>query len=88
MESNSIAGRIHLSRASYERVHDLQFEFEERKINIKGKFSQTYLLNAKHHQTAPLSKNEQQELISQLSSQREAEFLNEKPLTGVVLDGE
>ena len=50
MESTGLPGRIHISRSTYERVHDLGFEFEERKVQVKGKgMMQSYLLNAKHH---------------------------------------
>ena len=49
MESNSLSGRIQLSRSSYERVYDI-FEFEERKIEVKGKgMTLAYLLKEKHH---------------------------------------
>ncbi|KAL9657039.1 hypothetical protein ABK040_014587 [Willaertia magna] len=44
MESNSLPGRIQLSRVSYERVHDM-WKFEEREIEVKGKGNmKTYLL--------------------------------------------
>ncbi|EFC38821.1 predicted protein [Naegleria gruberi] len=50
MESTSLAGRIHISRSTYERVHDLGLEFEERQVEVKGKgLCQTYLLLAKYH---------------------------------------
>nr|CAG4713841.1 unnamed protein product [Naegleria fowleri] len=50
MESTSLPGRIHLSRSTYERVHDLEFDFEERSVEVKGKGKcQTYLLKAHHH---------------------------------------
>ena len=50
MESNSIPGRIQISRSCYERVHDLNYEWEERRIDVKGKGVQTcYLLSDKHH---------------------------------------
>ncbi|KAG2393520.1 hypothetical protein C9374_007051 [Naegleria lovaniensis] len=50
MESTSLPGRIHLSRSTYERVHDLEFDFEERAIEVKGKGKcQTYLLKPHHH---------------------------------------
>ncbi|EFC49186.1 predicted protein [Naegleria gruberi] len=59
MESNSKPGRIQISRSTYERVHDLGFTFEERKIEVKGKgLTQTYLLDAKHHQSAVLTEEE------------------------------
>ena len=50
MESTGISGRIQCSRTTYERVHDLGFDFDERKVEVKGKgLLQTYILNAKHH---------------------------------------
>jgi len=51
MESTSIAGRIQISRTTYERVYDLEYDFEEREgIEVKGKGKmKTYLLNHKHH---------------------------------------
>ncbi|KAG2373717.1 hypothetical protein C9374_011806 [Naegleria lovaniensis] len=51
MESTGVPGRIHISRSTYERVHDLGFEFEEREgIQVKGKgLMKTYLLASKHH---------------------------------------
>lgn len=51
MESTSMPGRIQISRATYERVYDLGFEFEEREgIQVKGKgLMKTYLLASKHH---------------------------------------
>ena len=50
MESNSVPGRIQISRSCYERVHDLNYEWEERRIDVKGKGVQTcYLLSDKHH---------------------------------------
>ncbi|EFC49440.1 predicted protein [Naegleria gruberi] len=50
MESTGEPGRIQISRTTYERVHDLGMEFEERKIDVKGKgLCQTYLLKKKHH---------------------------------------
>ncbi len=59
MESNSLPGRIQISRTTYERVYDLGFVFEERKIEVKGKGScQTYLLDSKHHESAILTAQE------------------------------
>lgn len=50
MESNSLPGRIQISRSTYERVYDLELEFEERKIEVKGKgLINTYLLKEKYH---------------------------------------
>ena len=50
MESNSLPGRIQMSRKTYERVFDLEFTFEERSIAVKGKgILQTYLLDNKYH---------------------------------------
>ncbi|EFC40737.1 predicted protein [Naegleria gruberi] len=51
MESTGVPGRIHMSRSTYERVHDLGFKFEERdEIMVKGKGKmKTYLLHSKHH---------------------------------------
>lgn len=51
MESTGVPGRVQVSRTTYERVHDLGFEFEEREgIQVKGKgLMKTYLLAAKHH---------------------------------------
>ena len=65
MESNSQPGRIHLSRSTYERVYDLDFEFEERKIEIKGKPTQSYFLSAKHHAKSHISKAEQQHVLDE-----------------------
>ena len=59
MESNSKPGRIQISRSTYERVYDLSFAFEERKIEVKGKGqTQCYLLDAKHHESALLTEEE------------------------------
>ena len=59
MESTSIAGRIQISRSTYERVHDLGFVFEERNIEVKGKgMTKCYLLNDKHH-TKPIPTTEE-----------------------------
>ena len=53
MESNSLPGRIQVSRSCYERVHDLNYEWEERKLDIKGKgVCSCYLLDSKHHAKA------------------------------------
>ncbi|EFC43302.1 predicted protein [Naegleria gruberi] len=53
MESNSVNGRIQISRTTYERVYDLGFSFEERTINVKGKGETlAYLLDSKHHTSA------------------------------------
>lgn len=50
MESTSEPGRIQISRSTYERVHDLNYEWEERKIEVKGKgLCQTYLLKPEYH---------------------------------------
>ncbi|KAG2378379.1 hypothetical protein C9374_008522 [Naegleria lovaniensis] len=50
MESTSLAGRIQISRSTYERVYDLGLEFEERTMELKGKgLTNTYLLKEKHH---------------------------------------
>ena len=50
MESNSEPGRIQISRSTYERVHDLSYEWEERRIDVKGKgLCQTYLLKPEYH---------------------------------------
>ncbi|EFC42187.1 membrane bound adenylate/guanylate cyclase with PAS domain [Naegleria gruberi] len=49
MESTGVPGRIQLSRSTYERTYDL-FEFEERKVSVKGKGEcKTYLVKEKHH---------------------------------------
>ncbi|KAG2382984.1 hypothetical protein C9374_004951 [Naegleria lovaniensis] len=57
MESTGVPGRIHISRSTYERVYDMGLEFEERKIEVKGKGEcQTYLLAAKHHQQSIVTK--------------------------------
>ncbi|EFC44726.1 predicted protein [Naegleria gruberi] len=49
MESTGLPGRVQISRATYERVHDL-FEFDMREIEVKGKGKmKTYLLKEKHH---------------------------------------
>ncbi|KAG2379253.1 hypothetical protein C9374_007392 [Naegleria lovaniensis] len=59
MESTGIPGRIQISRSTYERVHDLGWTFEERKVEVKGKgLCQTYLLNADHHQRAVIKATE------------------------------
>lgn len=72
MESNSKPGRIQLSRSSYERVYDLGYHFEERKIDVKGKgISQTYLLDNKHHETAVLTKEEMVQLMEEETKQVE-----------------
>ena len=56
MESNSKPGRIQVSRSTYERVHDLGFEFEERSIEVKGKgVMRAYLIHEKHHTSATLT---------------------------------
>ncbi|EFC35924.1 predicted protein [Naegleria gruberi] len=53
MESNSIPGRIQISRSTYERVYDLGFTFEERHLNVKGKGECiAYMLHEKHHTPA------------------------------------
>lgn len=50
MESTGVPGRIHVSRSTYTRVHDLGFDWEERKVEVKGKgLLQSYLLNSEHH---------------------------------------
>nr|CAG4708142.1 unnamed protein product [Naegleria fowleri] len=57
MESTGVPGRIHVSRSTYERVYDMGLEFEERKIEVKGKGEcQTYLLTAKHHEQSIVTK--------------------------------
>lgn len=38
MESTSLPGRVHLSRSTYERVHDIGFDFEERRVDVKGRY--------------------------------------------------
>jgi len=50
MESTSLAGRIQISRSTYERVYDLGMDWDERKVDVKGKgLCQTYLLKERHH---------------------------------------
>ena len=50
MESCGVAGRVHISRATFERVYDIGMEFEERQVEVKGKgMMQSYLLHSKHH---------------------------------------
>ena len=50
MESTSESGRIQVSRSTYERVYDLGMEFEERRVDVKGKgMCQTYMLKKAHH---------------------------------------
>ncbi|EFC40344.1 predicted protein [Naegleria gruberi] len=67
IESTSLSGRIQISRSTYERVHDLGFEFEERYIEVKGKGMTTcYLLNDKHH-TKPLPTPEEIEDLAEMS---------------------
>ncbi|EFC47659.1 predicted protein [Naegleria gruberi] len=57
MESTSLPGRIQVSRSTYERVYDMGYEFEERRIEVKGKGStQTYMLNNMYHKN-PLDAN-------------------------------
>ncbi|EFC35253.1 predicted protein, partial [Naegleria gruberi] len=60
MESTGVPGRIQISRATYERVFDLGYEFEEREsIYVKGKGEmKTYLLKDKHHDN-PIPKIEE-----------------------------
>ncbi|KAF0971866.1 hypothetical protein FDP41_010089 [Naegleria fowleri] len=63
MESTSLSGRIQISRSTYERVHDLDLQFEERKIEVKGKgVMQSYLLSEKAHERAVLTTEEIEEL--------------------------
>ncbi|KAF0977991.1 hypothetical protein FDP41_003313 [Naegleria fowleri] len=63
MESTSLSGRIQISRSTYERVHDLDLQFEERNIEVKGKgVMQSYLLSDKAHERAVLSTGEIEEL--------------------------
>ncbi|EFC47530.1 predicted protein [Naegleria gruberi] len=53
MESTSIAGRIQISRSTYERVYDMGLEFEERSVEAKGKgLCLTYLVKSHHHAQA------------------------------------
>ena len=57
MESNSKPGRIQISRSTFERVHDLKFDFEERRLDIKGKgLCACYLLHQKHHENPIIEK--------------------------------
>nr|CAG4717821.1 unnamed protein product [Naegleria fowleri] len=64
MESTSKPGRIQISRSTYERVYDLGFTFEERKVELKGKgLTQTYMLNSKHHVSAILTNEEMLDLM-------------------------
>ena len=60
MESTSIPGRIQISRPTYERVHDLVLsdgftkgqvvEFDEQKVQVKGKgIMTTYILQERFH---------------------------------------
>ncbi|EFC49455.1 predicted protein [Naegleria gruberi] len=59
MESTSKPGRIQVSRSTYERVYDLGFDFEERKVEVKGKgLCNTYLLNSRHHTNAVIENDE------------------------------
>ncbi|EFC36483.1 predicted protein [Naegleria gruberi] len=64
MESTGVPGRIQISRATYERVFDLGYEFEEREsIYVKGKGEmKTYLLKDKHHANPLPTVQEIQEL--------------------------
>ena len=65
MESTSESGRIQLSRATYERTHDMGMEFEERRIDVKGKgLCQTYLLKQQYH-VNPLETEEMFEKMQQ-----------------------
>ena len=36
MESTGVPGRIQISRTTYERVHDMGLEFEERQVEGKS----------------------------------------------------
>ena len=65
-------GRIQISRATYERVFDLGFEFEEREsVFVKGKgVMKTYMLKAKHHMS-PLSESATTEPMAQQETEDE-----------------
>ena len=66
MESTSLPGRIQISRSTYERVHDLGFEFEEKNVDVKGKgLCKTYLLKSQHHLSALVSQEELSSLLNQ-----------------------
>ncbi|KAG2373314.1 hypothetical protein C9374_012303 [Naegleria lovaniensis] len=66
MESTSLPGRVQISRSTYERVHDLDLQFEERKIEVKGKgVMQSYLLSDKAHERAVLTSQEIDELAEE-----------------------
>ncbi|EFC40264.1 predicted protein [Naegleria gruberi] len=50
MESTGQPGRVQISRSTYERVYDMGLEFEEKRVEVKGKgIMQSYLLSARHH---------------------------------------
>ncbi|KAG2393812.1 hypothetical protein C9374_003576 [Naegleria lovaniensis] len=76
MESTSLAGRIQISRSTYERVYDLGFEFEERSVEVKGKGNcNTYLLKAHHHVSA-LVTEEEAAAVSRVSASQNAPSSN------------
>lgn len=67
MESNSEEGRIQVSQSTYERVKHLQMEFEERKLEVKGKGSMLgYLLNDMYHLRARLNEEDETMLVKNM----------------------
>ncbi|EFC41275.1 predicted protein [Naegleria gruberi] len=71
MESTSMAGRIQISRSTYQRVYDIGFEFEQRSVEVKGKgVCETYLLKDKHHAQTVVTEEEIIEL-QQLQQQQQ-----------------
>ncbi|KAG2373994.1 hypothetical protein C9374_011659 [Naegleria lovaniensis] len=79
MESTSLPGRVQISRSTYERVHDLDLQFEERKIEVKGKGAmQSYLLSDKAHERAVLTSQEIDELKEERMVEAETMFSSMK----------
>ncbi|EFC38208.1 membrane bound PAS domain-containing adenylate/guanylate cyclase [Naegleria gruberi] len=75
MESTSIAGRIQISRATYERVHDM-YTYEERIVQVKGKGEcQTYLIQPIHHEN-PIIEFESLEDVNEENQKSEAIISN------------
>jgi len=77
MESTGIPGRIQISRATYERVYDLGFEFEEREsVLVKGKGEmKTYMLSSKHH-VSPLADSETLKLSKPETEEENSESIH------------
>ena len=89
MESNSKPGRIQLSRPSYERVHDLGLEFEERNLDVKGKgMCSTYLLKDHHHERGLLSKEDLMEIVRENVLRNEGGFEDDQNSEGGAVSDE